>query len=639
MDRTPVGPGTLLAGRFVLEDLLDETEAARFWRATDKILARSVAVHVIAADDPRSEALLNAARTSATVSDGHLLRVLDAATEDGVTYVVNEWGNGASLDRLLAEGPLSARRAAWVAKEVAEAISTAHRHGIAHGRLLPENVMITEAGSVKLIGFVVDAVLRGRRQARSATGRRLGEHEADVVNLAALLYAGLTARWPGTVGSTIPDAPRDNGRPLRPRQVRAGVPRPLDTICERVLGADEPGGSPGLATAHEIYAALSDFIGDPSGGAPVEFEPTAFFDEAELAAIRDESQAPDDESGGGRPGADDPADGAQATVAHDVGADTAAAPAIPAGDLDLEATVAGGGPWASGADPEATQAAALDEDRRSAGTQQRRAAPSPPPPFPPEEPRPLFASDRPRPTRDSDPVRSTGPGSGSIPKVWGPDPVVEQDDDWETSGSGWTDEAPGRSWLRLALVVGAVVLVVVAVVVAFNLGRGSGVLDEEPEASPSEASSAPAGPLEIAAVSDFDPEGDGEENPDEASLAADGDPQTAWPTVTYYDPLELQKPGVGLLVDLGEAAEVSEVGVTFHSSPVDVEVLAAPEDADSAPSGTDGLESVAGETGAGNRATLALDEPVTARYLVVWLTKLPAADGGFRGRVAEIVVR
>ena len=36
-----------------------------------------------------------------TVPEG--LRVLDAASEDGVTYVVNEWGNGASLDRLLAE--------------------------------------------------------------------------------------------------------------------------------------------------------------------------------------------------------------------------------------------------------------------------------------------------------------------------------------------------------------------------------------------------------------------------------------------------------------------------------------------------------------------------------------------------------
>ena len=64
---------------------------------------------------------------------------------------------------MLAEGPLSPRRAAWVVKEVAEAIATAHRNGVAHGRLLPENVMVTESGSVKLIGFVVDAVLRSDR--------------------------------------------------------------------------------------------------------------------------------------------------------------------------------------------------------------------------------------------------------------------------------------------------------------------------------------------------------------------------------------------------------------------------------------------------------------------------------------------
>jgi serine/threonine protein kinase len=627
VDRTPVGPGTLLAGRFVLEDLLDETEGARFWRATDKILARSVAVHVIADDDPRSEALLNAARTSATVSDGHLLRVLDAASEDGVTYVVNEWGNGASLDRLLAEGPLSARRAAWVAKEVAEAISTAHRHGIAHGRLLPENVIITEAGSVKLIGFVVDAVLRGREQARSATGRRLGEHEADVVNLAALLYAGLTARWPGMVGSAVPDAPRDNGRALRPRQVRAGVPRPLDTICERVLGSDEPGGSPGLATAHEIYAALCDFIGDPSGGAPVEFEPTAFFDEAELAQIRDEDQPPgppsDDSPGSSATAA---ADGGPATVAHDVTADP-------------EATVAGS-PWAAGADPEATQAAPMSGgDPTGSAPPQRRETPSPPPPFPPEEPRPLFASDEPRRPRPAEPVRSTGAGSGQIPKVWGPDAAGEPDDDWETRGGAWTDDPPGRSWFRLAVVVGAVVLVVVAVVIAFNLGRGSGVLEDEPEASPSAETSAPAEPVRIASVSDFDPTGDGSENPDSAALATDGDPQTAWPTVTYYDPLELQKPGVGLLLDLGEPTEVSQVSVSFLTTPTDLEILAADEGAATPPTSADALERVAGQTGAGNRAALDLDAPVTTQYLVVWLTKLPPADGGFRGQVAEIVVR
>jgi serine/threonine protein kinase len=231
-----IGPGTVLAGRFRLEDLVQETAGAKFWRATDQTLARNVAVNIVDAGDRRAKALLQAARTSATVTDGHFLRVLDAAEEDGFVYVVNEWGTGISLDKMLDEGPLPPRRAAWLVKEVAEAITTAHRHGIAHGRLLPENVMVTEAGSVKLIGFVVDAVLNVRAD-REAGGEALGEHESDVVNLAALLYATLVGRWPGSAGSALPAAPREHDRALRPRQVRAGVPRPLDAICDRVLNA------------------------------------------------------------------------------------------------------------------------------------------------------------------------------------------------------------------------------------------------------------------------------------------------------------------------------------------------------------------------------------------------------------------
>jgi hypothetical protein len=97
--QTPFGPGTVLAGRFTLDDLLDDTEGARFWRATDQTLARSVAVHVLADSDPRADSLLTAARTSALVTDGHLLRVLDAAAEDGVVYVVNRAGPPGSSRR------------------------------------------------------------------------------------------------------------------------------------------------------------------------------------------------------------------------------------------------------------------------------------------------------------------------------------------------------------------------------------------------------------------------------------------------------------------------------------------------------------------------------------------------------------
>ena len=124
------------------------------------VLERHVALHVIAADDPRAELLLDAARRSATVLDPRILRVLDAERTRDFCYVVNEWGSGTSLDIMLASnGPLSPRRGAWMVSEVSDSIAAAHAHGVAHGLLSPENVLLDNAGSVRIIGFCVDAAL------------------------------------------------------------------------------------------------------------------------------------------------------------------------------------------------------------------------------------------------------------------------------------------------------------------------------------------------------------------------------------------------------------------------------------------------------------------------------------------------
>ena len=683
MADSPFGPGTVLAGRFTLDDLLDDTDGARFWRATDQILARSVAVHVIAESDPRADALLTAARTSALVTDGHLLRVLDAAAEDGLVYVVNEWGSGVSLDRMLIEGPLSPRRAAWVVKEVAEAIATAHRNGVAHGRLLPENVMVTEAGSVKLIGFVVDAVLRsqaGRDQRRVTGGPPMSAHESDVVNLAALLYAALVGRWPGTEGSTLPPAPHDHGRPLRPRQVRAGVPRPLDAICERVLNAGPNTHAVPLETAHEVYAALSDYIGDPTG-AP-QYEATSVLGVEDLAHARGEygpdtqmhpmAQPGDSDATGDLPptGAfpapaaradehpDDPAaEQTQAGVPvffdEDTGVGWMPEPqsrGLRSDDPD-NALDTGSGPGPGWGDAPPTV-----------------RTPSPPPLLPDPPERPLFADE---PTRagaaspsggaqtsgptgltgswrrsestDTGPLaRSTGAGNGRVPPTWGPDAEDPPDSDAAEWQTGSRDSRPGTSWLRLAAVLAGVLLLVVGVVFAFNLGRGSG---EDTTAgssnSPSPSGSASAHtPLAISGVTDFDPQGSPPvENPDLAPLAIDGKPGTAWQTLTYRGNPRLGglKNGVGLLVDLGKPARVGKVRLSLLGGPTSLQVLAAPGAA-AAPSSTDGLDTVASSSDAGTRTSLTLKKPVTTQWLVVWLTSLPAAPGGFQGKVAEISV-
>lgn len=670
MTDTSIGPGTVLAGRYRLDDLLQETSGAKFWRATDRILARSVAVNVLEDSDPRADALLLAARTSATVTDGHFLRVLDAAAEEGFVYVVNEWGSGVSLNQMLAEGPLPARRAAWLVKEVADAITTAHRNGVAHGRLLPENVMVTEAGSVKLIGFVVDSVLHGTEQVSTAEGEQLGGHESDVVNLASLLYATLVGRWPGSAGSELPEAPREHGRPMRPRQVRAGIPRPLDAICDRVLNTEAHEHNLPIETAHEIAAALSDFIGDPTGTAQVGYEPTTVISLADIGVTPSADADPDATQVVSRPtmgsAGETTAEATGQRAVEDSGEPTGEpvgeATGEPTGTLgrqpaEAEQTQAGaplffdddtGVGWAS---PSATSGS--NPDHTGGADRSGDAAPS----FPESEARPLFAPDPPRTARTrrdpgtahgsfaprrtlgADPDTGTGPQPQLWP--WGDDEDVEGPRD----GDDLERQNAGKSWLRLAGILAVVLLLVIAVVVAFNLGRGSGggPGTTQTSQSPSTNASPDQQPalVPITSVSDFDPQGDPpEENSDLAALATDGDPSTAWQTQTYFGNPELGglKDGVGLLLDLGRPQEVSRVRLTLEGQPTDLEILAADRRA-GAPSDADELTSVASAEDAGTNVDVQLRRPVTTRYLVVWLTSLPATEDGFQGQVAEINLR
>ena len=272
----------------------------------------------------------------------------------------------------------------------------------------------------------------------------------------------------------------------------------------------------------------------------------------------------------------------------------------------------------------------------------RRTPPAPPPPLPEPEAKPLFAPGPPRAPLHDEPepghsvTRTTSRrGTGSLPPVWGPD-VSEAEEE-----ADWGAEDSGRDWLRLAGAVGVIVLLVFAVVFAFNLGRGSGG-DPSADAGDAATSTAPPKPLAITGISDLDPppSGNGEENPDLAPLAIDGDPGTAWQTMEYYGnpKFGLLKDGVGLVLDLGRQKQVSSVQVTLGGRPTSLDILAAPEGS-SRPTGVDSLRKVASADGVGGRTTLQLSKPVTTQYLVVWLTSLPPEAGAYRGRVSEITVK
>ncbi len=523
-----VEPGTVLADRYVVEDLLAQEAGSESWRARDRILARSVVLQLLPSSSPQATPLLAAAKRASRVSDSRILKVLDAADDGHLSYIVREWASGQSLDVVLDEGPMPARRATWLLREVAGAMVNAHQMGLPHRRLVPDCVVLTKSSGVKLIGLGTSAVLHGNVDDHSDAERQ------DALDLGRLLYACLTARWPGGEWHGLPAAPTEHGRLLRPRQVRAGVPRALDAVCDRILAEQSRYGDP-ITTAAEVKDQLTTI---------------------------------------------------------------------------------------------------LAEEGFAAGSSLTGAAPAT-----------SF------PQRHVDPPPALLPRDGDAPKT-GKHPVFVAP---PTVADGSSSIGRTLAWsVVIVLLLGAVLL-------AYLVGQH----DPDPVAPQASSSlsgtsshSSDQGPgspgvghqLAIADVVDFDPTaggGSGDEKPELAPLAVDGDPDTAWETWQYFDIPRLggQKPGVGLIVDLGSVQAVADVKVSLGGHGTTVELRAAPESAATAPmNSSDEYQLLDTVTQAGSEADFALDSPVRSRYLLVWLTSLPADGTGtdgrsaYRGRISEIQV-
>ena len=263
--------GTILASRYRLEELIAESQPTVTWRAFDQVLSRSVLVHLLAPGDPGEEVLLSAARKASVATDSRFLRVLDAvhSTDPAVgSYIVCEYATGQSLQVIVNHGPLSGLEAAWITREVADALAGVHSLGLYHRRLSPETVIITPSGNVKIVGLLIEAALRPG--ADTALPQATTSEQIDVTDLGRLLYASLVCRWPGGPAFGLPNAPMVSRRWMSPRQVRAGVSPALDNVCDQILG-DPPRhhGAP-ITTAGGIVTALTKVLGSADAAPDLE---------------------------------------------------------------------------------------------------------------------------------------------------------------------------------------------------------------------------------------------------------------------------------------------------------------------------------------------------------------------------------
>ncbi|HLM88095.1 MAG TPA: serine/threonine-protein kinase [Streptosporangiaceae bacterium] len=263
--------GTELAGRFVLEKVLESGGMGDVWQGTDRQLRRPVAIKVMQdrlADPRRFE---REAQIAARLQHPGITVVYDFGTYDGVPYIVMELLAGQNLADMLDQAPrrqLPVGMAVSLIIQAAKALQAAHADRIIHRDLKPANLFLQDRGGLKICDFgiarIADApdgltsggYVLGTAQYMSpeqCEGAEIDER-SDLYSLGCVLYELLTGRPPFSAGGQRAIMNQHmNMPPVSPRTLRPDIPRELDSIVLNMLAKD-PGDRP--ADADVVAARL-----------------------------------------------------------------------------------------------------------------------------------------------------------------------------------------------------------------------------------------------------------------------------------------------------------------------------------------------------------------------------------------------
>ena len=212
-------------GRYRIERLLGRGAMGRVVLARDLVLDRDVAVKLLRDDlglEPEQQRALvermrHEAKACARVGHPNIVQLFDMGEEPSVgLYLVFEYASGTTLKDRLAQGQLQPGSAADVAREIGDALTTAHENGVLHRDVKPENIILTPKGS-KIADFGIARVpnstltknggLLGTPAYSAPECIERGEFSAqsDQFSLAATLYEALSRRraFPGEDAVTV----------------------------------------------------------------------------------------------------------------------------------------------------------------------------------------------------------------------------------------------------------------------------------------------------------------------------------------------------------------------------------------------------------------------------------------------------
>ncbi|MGE5334864.1 MAG: protein kinase domain-containing protein, partial [Nitrososphaerota archaeon] len=253
-------PNDLIDNRYELGEPIGRGGMATIHKATDVRMHVEVAIKILRevySSDPKFVTRFQReARAARALEHPNIVRVYDYGQSGDAYYIVMELVNGYDLRRYLKQqGTLPPDHAVEIAHDVALGLGAAHRRGIVHRDVKPQNILINDDGLVKLTDFGIASVYKDADAERlTTTGMTLGTVQyyapeqaqgeivtpaADVYALGIVMYEMLTGKTPFDGDTPVAVAMRHiQDIPEPPSHLNPVIPRELERIIMRCLEKD-----------------------------------------------------------------------------------------------------------------------------------------------------------------------------------------------------------------------------------------------------------------------------------------------------------------------------------------------------------------------------------------------------------------
>ena len=266
----------LLAGRYELIEKIGEGGMAVVYKAKCRLLNRYVAIKILRPEFTKDaqfvENFKRESQAAAGLQHQNIVSVYDVGKEGNIHFIVMELIDGRPLSDLIHDhGTFDYKEAIEITKQVASALSLAHRNHIIHRDVKPHNIMITKDGIAKLADFGIAKAVSDSTMVSQETSRIIGsvhyfspeqargayvDERSDIYSLGIVLYEMLTGQVPFDGDNPVQVALMHINDDIQPpSQLVSGIPPALEKL---VMKATDKYQSNRYKNAEEVLEELTN---------------------------------------------------------------------------------------------------------------------------------------------------------------------------------------------------------------------------------------------------------------------------------------------------------------------------------------------------------------------------------------------